>query len=238
MTKSVAMRLAAVSIAAGLFLTFNSSLVLGKAAAPLTGPRTLTVPAKKDCKEKRWEDKYSGTFALPGDCGASGSFGVPQYTQQGSPSSFGIKDLFCESPALIHSGVGSTKFCYDQVNPLGHCKEASSTFWYMEANFQARVLDGYGSIYVTWESDTLPITFTSPTMILPGDVYGLCVLIDGGLTQDDFVSGTTVSPNGDTVNLNIVLPSQDITFMYDQKFSIYLEYHEAGAAPAGFRRGR
>jgi hypothetical protein len=185
-------------------------------------PAPAAAKSHSNCGEFKFG---GGTF--PTDCGASGSLSTPGFQQWGSgPSEFGMNTFFCESPQLIYrTGLG--KFCYNEPSPYGVCKQAIGTFWYLEAGFKARTLDGYGGQYIELDSNIFPLSFTSSSLIVPANVYGLCVLADGSLMQDDFASGTAVAPNGNTANMQMVLASQYVEFFGSEGFTIYLE-----AAPA------
>ena len=181
----------------------------------------------RSCQEKKFGARNSGTFGFPGDCGAGGSIGVPSFYQSGSSSEFGMNDFFCESPQSIY-GFGKSKFCYGEGSPWGHCTQAYATFWFLEVGFHARTLDGYGGEYISFNSNIFPISFSSSTYVVPGNKYGLCILAGGGTMQDDFANGTAVSPNGNTINMTMVLAPQYVSFWGGEGFTIYLE-----AAPAG-----
>src|ERR1700685_44025 len=135
---------------------------------------------------------------FPKDCGVTGYFRVPGITNP-SPSDPQVIYL-CVSPDPIYvsghcSGGRSNK----------NCTEANSTFWYATAAQEY----GYRDEPTDYTSNKFPIKFTSSTLVVPGNQYGLCV-VDGitqDVIQDDFASGHTVTPQGDTIHLEVVLPA-------------------------------
>src|ERR1700685_624339 len=136
---------------------------------------------------------------FPKDCGVTGYFSVPGITNPGPPSYTQVMYL-CVSPDPIYisgqcSGGRSDK----------NCLEASSTFWYATAAQEY----GYRDEPTDYTSNKFPIKFNSSTLVVPGNQSGLCV-VDGGtqdVIQDDFASGHTVTPQGDTIHLEVVLPA-------------------------------
>jgi hypothetical protein len=93
------------------------------------------------------------------------------------------------------------------------CQQANSTFWY-----ETITLLGEGAGATThFHKGTFPVEFSSDTFIVPGNLYGLCVISTEGvrLIQDDFASGNAVAPVGDTVDLKIVLPDSYERSLYD-----------------------
>lgn len=219
--------LAAVGVACFGVLTAAGS------GAPVTRSGVIDEHARPNgntCKQDRTSAKNYGapvTIDFPIDCGATGNITVPSVKMSGSSDSFGQFTHVCVSPAPIvvngHSCPASS------VNPQGLCTQASSTFWYMMTRFNAVRLNGYGSWHVKFDSNTFPIVFSSSTLIAPGYVYGLCVLsTSGSVIQDDFASGNTVTPNGDTIDLNMVLKKHYLHYNFDETVDLYLESQPAG----------
>jgi hypothetical protein len=134
---------------------------------------------------------------LTPDCGATGNIRAPGVTNLSSPPQY---ELLCESPNPVHA---TGKCAYSL--PDGGCEQGSSTFWYITT----RTLAQPGVETAHFVSNHFPVKFSSSTLIVPGSLYGLCV-IDGesrSAIQDDFASGHTVAPSGDAIHLKIVLPA-------------------------------
>ena len=88
--------------------------------------------------------------------------------------------------------------------PHANCQQASSTFWYATLTLWG---EDAGE-KTDFSKKGFPIKFSSDSLIMPGYLYGLCV-VDAeveSVIQDDFASGNAVAPSGDTIHLKIVLP--------------------------------
>jgi hypothetical protein len=219
--------IAAVCCSIGLFGTTSAFADTNRGVTTLSAyaaGRADLGSANSKCKERSASEKSGGqsiTIALS-DCDTSGSFTIPGFQEFGSSRPWGMWTRVCESAQSI---VPKSKACpAASFNPSGLCRQASSTFWYIESTFKAIMLDGSGAYIVGFNSNTFPISFASPTRIVMGKRYGLCVLSTGGvIIQDDFATGNGVAPTGDSISLTMALTSAYTTFMFGETIDLYLE---------------
>jgi hypothetical protein len=136
---------------------------------------------------------------FPENC-VSGDILIPAVTNLQSPPQ--TVD-FCQGSQPITQGHRPRGCTVSE--PHANCQQASSTFWYATLTLWG---EDAGE-KTDFSKKGFPIKFSSDSLIMPGYLYGLCVIdveIES-VMQDDFASGNAVAPSGDTVHLKITLPS-------------------------------
>ena len=179
----------------------------------------MTRPNDASCQENGRQVTLAATevkVRFPKNC-VSGDILIPAVTNLQSPPQYVD---FCQGPQPLydrHRPIGCTRSVPDTS-----CQQASSTFWY-----NTLTLKGEGAgVETHFAKKGFPIKFSSDSFIVPGYLYGLCVVdveIES-VIQDDFASGNAVAPSGSTIHLKIVLPSNyDKSLVDSDALDIFFE---------------
>ena len=160
------------------------------------------------------------TIHFKEDCGVTGNVRVPGVTNLQSPPQYMI---LCQGPMESTSQA----LCNYGSPSYTDCEQANSTFWYDTM----KLIGVGGTTRTDFISRIFPLKFSSSTLIVAANLYGLCVIDfdSGSIMQDDFASDHAVAPSGDTVHLKVVLPpSYGSSFQDNDTMLLFFESKPAG----------
>lgn len=198
---SLALALALCAAAAATAAATPRPQQIAPTSALGTHART-TLPALTICNQVATTYTLSAksqTIQFPLDCASNGSSRLPA-----------VDDRTLESPAQTLtvceniSPIQATGGCVNQPSVSDSpCSNANGTLFY-----STLYINGTQGLATAFAKHDIPLSFTSPLLLPVGFEYGLCVIADGLLTQDDFAGGHTVAASGipGTVKMHLVVP--------------------------------